>query len=108
MPHQSLPTRRLPEHPDLDQVKRQAKELLGAFRSSDERALSEVHAHYHDADPLSFALHDAQLVLARAYGFESWPKLKAAVEGIAARRLVDAVRADDVAEAREILKMRPE
>src|SRR5262249_51199730 len=108
MPHQSLPTRRLPERPDLDQLKRQAKELLGAFRSSDERALSEVHDHYHDADPQSFALHDAQLVLARAYGFDSWPKLKAAVEGITIRRLLDAVRADDLAGAREILKVRPE
>jgi hypothetical protein len=29
-------------------------------------------------------LHDAQLVLARSYGFESWPKLKAAVDGVTA------------------------
>jgi len=37
---------------------------------------NNVHA-YHDADADTFALHDAQLVIARAYGFESWPKLKA-------------------------------
>ena len=36
------------------------------------------------ADAATFALHDAQLVLARAYGFESWPKLKAFVDGASA------------------------
>src|SRR4029450_12414093 len=39
----------------------------------------------------SFALHDAQFVLARSYGFESWPKLKAAVDGVTAARLHEAV-----------------
>jgi hypothetical protein len=33
-------------------------------------------------DARTFALHDAQFALARAYGFESWPKLKAAVDGV--------------------------
>jgi hypothetical protein len=28
------------------------------------------------ADPTTFALHDAQRVLARAYGFNSWPGSK--------------------------------
>jgi hypothetical protein len=73
----SLPTRTLPGHPDLDQLKRQAKELLDAFLIHDATAITEVTAHYRDANPATFALHDAQLVLARAYGFDSWPKLKA-------------------------------
>ena len=59
-------------------------------------AVAEVNAHYHGADAPTFALHDAQLVLARAYGFESWPKLKAFVDGVTVRRLVDAVRAGDI------------
>ena len=75
--NRSLPTRKLREHPDLDQLKRQAKELLDAFSAGDTAAVAEVKAHYHDANPFTFALHDAQLVLARAYGFDSWPKLKA-------------------------------
>jgi len=45
-------------------------------------AAETVSAYYRDADSTRFALHDAQLVVARTYGFESWPKLKAAVEGI--------------------------
>ena len=53
-------------------------------------------------------LHDAQLVLARCYGFESWPKLKAYVDGVTVRRLAAAVRAGDLAQARGMLESRPE
>lgn len=75
------PVRVLPARPDLNQLKHQAKELLGAFRAGEPAALAEVRAHFRGAQPLRFALHEAQLVLARAYGFDSWPQLKAAVEG---------------------------
>lgn len=74
------PTRTLRERPDLDQLKRQAKELLEAFSAGDANAGAEVNAHYRDADAAKFALHHAQLVLARRYGFQSWPKLKAHVD----------------------------
>ena len=90
----SLPTRTLAERPDLDQLKRQAKELLDAFRARQPEAVAEVTAHYHDADSATFALHDAQLVIARAYGFQSWPKLKAYVEGVTAQRFHEAVPVD--------------
>ena len=43
MPPRSLPTRSLREHPDLDQLKRQAKELLAAFRAGEADAAPEVH-----------------------------------------------------------------
>ena len=76
-----MSTRTLPPRPVLDQLKRQAKELLEAFRAGDATAIAEVQAHYRRADPTAFALHDAQLVLARAYGFDSWPRLKAFVDG---------------------------
>jgi hypothetical protein len=89
---QSPPTRKLREHPDLDQLKRQAKELLAAFREGETTAIAEVNAHYRAADPATFALHDAQLTLARSYGFDSWPKLKAYVDGVTVARLADAVR----------------
>jgi ankyrin repeat protein len=75
-----LPVRVLPARPNLDHLKRQAKELLAAFRAGDPAATAEVRAHYRGADPATFALHLAQLVLARAYGFDSWPNLKAFVE----------------------------
>ena len=76
---QKPPTRAMRENPDIDQLKRQAKELLEAYRASSPEAVAEVTAYHRTATPESFALHDAQFVLARSYGFESWPKLKAAV-----------------------------
>ena len=104
----SLPTRRIHEHPKLDQLKRQAKELLRAFLDDEPEATVAVQAHYSRADRANFALHDAQLVLARTYGFESWPKLKAYVDGVTVRGLADAVCADDLAQARSMLHTRPE
>jgi ankyrin repeat protein len=104
----SPPTRKLPKRPDLDQLRRQAKELLAAFRAGDSGAASEINAHYRDADAAGFALHDAQLVVARSYGFDSWPKLKAYVDGITVQRLAEAVRAGDLAQVRAMLKVRPE
>ena len=104
----NLPTRSLPERPDLNQLKRQAKELLEALATRDPKAVAEVNALYHGADRTEFALHDAQLVLARAYGFESWSKLKAHVDGVTVKRLIEAVHAGNVEEARAMLKVRPE
>ncbi|MBZ5594604.1 MAG: ankyrin repeat domain-containing protein [Acidobacteriia bacterium] len=105
---QKLPTRRMREHPDLEQLKRQARELLRGFVAGEAEAVGEVYAHYHAPDRSKFALHDAQLVIARSYGFESWPKLKAYVDGVTVQRVADAVRTDDLAKVRAMLKARPE
>ena len=102
------PTRTLRDKPDLVQLKRQAKELLQAFAAGDADAAAEVNAHYQGANPARFALHDAQLVLARSYGFDSWPKLKAFVDGVTVRGLCDAVRAGDIDGVRAMLAVRPE
>ena len=102
------PTRELRKQTDIDQLRRQAKELLAAFAAGEPGAAGEVNAHYRGADPAKFALHDAQLVLARSYGFDSWPKLKACVEGVTVKRLAEAVRAGDLARVRAMLKARPE
>ena len=102
------PTRTLREHPDLDQLKRQAKELLEAYRASAPDVVAEVQAYHRTATPRTFALHDAQFVLARAHGFESWPKLKAAVDGVTAARLQEAVERGDAGAARDLLARRPE
>jgi ankyrin repeat protein len=98
----------LREHPDLAQLRRQAKELLEAFRAGKNDAVAEVNVHYRDGNPATFALHDAQLVLARAYGFESWPKLKAYVDGVNAKRIAEAVRVGDLEQVRDMLEVRSE
>ena len=104
----SQPARALREHPDIHQLKRQAKELLAAFHAGEPDAVGEVNAHFRGADRASFALHDAQLVLARSYGFDSWPKLKAYTDGVTAGRLCDAVERGDIATVRAMLARRPE
>ncbi len=60
----------LPDHPDLDQARRQAKELLRAARSGDAHALAQLSAV--SAPP---TLAGAQLATARELGLPSWPAL---------------------------------
>jgi len=108
MPKRIPPTRTLRAHPDLDQLKRQAKELLKAFVAGAADAVAEVSTHYRAANSATFALHDAQLVLARSYGFDTWPKLKAFVTGVTVGRLAGAVRAGDIPQVLAMLKARPE
>ena len=57
-----MAARQLPPRPNLDQLKRQAKELLQAGKAP--------------------ALHDAQTMIARAYGFRSWNALRDHVEAV--------------------------
>jgi ankyrin repeat protein len=102
------PTRAMRENPDLDQLKRQAKELLDAYRASSPDAVAEVAAYHRTATREAFALHDAQFVLARSYGFESWPKLKAAVDGVTAATLHEAAESGALDTARHLLMRRPE
>ena len=102
------PTRAMRDNPDIDQLKRQARELLEAYRAQSPDAIIEVAAHHRTATPETFALHDAQFVLARSYGFESWPKLKAAVDGVTTTRLHEAVQKGDLGAVRALLARRPE
>jgi ankyrin repeat protein len=102
------PLRRLPPQPNLEQLRKQAKDLLVQYRAGAPSAAAEVERWERHPDPLKFALHDAQRVLARAYGFESWARLKAYVDGANVARLADAVTAGDLAQARALLHARPE
>jgi ankyrin repeat protein len=102
------PTRAMRDNPDIDQLKRQARELLEAYRAQSPDTIIEVAAHHRTATPETFALHDAQFVLARSYGFESWPKLKAAVDGVTTTRLHEAVQKGDLGAVRALLARRPE
>jgi len=104
----STPARKLPDKPDLEQLKKQAKDLLKSFRAGDESAHREVIAHFTNPDPATFQLTSAQLVLARAHGFDSWPKLKAFVDGVTIHRFIATVRAGDLPAVRAMLKQRPE
>ena len=65
----------LPEHPDLGQARRQAKELLHAARAGDAAALARLAAV---SAPLTLA--GAQLALARELGQPSWAALVREIE----------------------------
>jgi hypothetical protein len=68
----------LPARPSLEQLRKQAKELLRACRDGDGAALERVRRHKPQAaDP---SLADAQFALAREHGFDSWPRLVHHVE----------------------------
>jgi len=102
------PTRRLPPQPSLEQLRKQAKDLLEHYRAGDPSIVAEVQRFERRPEPAHFALHDAQRVLARAYGFESWPKLKAFVDGANIARFAEAAKSGDLAQVRSLLAARPE
>ncbi|MCY3714786.1 MAG: ankyrin repeat domain-containing protein [Gemmatimonadetes bacterium] len=94
--------RTLPQHPDLDQLKTQARELLKAYRSGDTKAAQSFAAHPRTIDPTAVKLADAQLVLAREYGFSSWPVLR---REVCRRRLRAAIWSGDAASVEAVLEL---
>jgi len=90
----SRATRSLPERADLEQYKKQAKELVQAHGASRPEAAERVIAFLPRAAGSSIEavlaqrlkLSEAQLVLARELGFASWAKLKQGIELLAAER----------------------
>lgn len=81
-------TRTLPDHPNLRYLKDQAKDLLKAGTAS--------------------SLADAQLKIAREYGFPSWPKLKAHVDALEeAGQLKDAIDRNDLPLVQSMMSRNP-
>lgn len=67
----------LPEHPDLDQLRRLARELHRAAQAADPDAVRRLRAVSEDV-----SLAAAQLTIARDHGFSGWPAFKSAVREI--------------------------
>ncbi len=110
----------LPSRPDLEQLKKRAKELHRSLQADEAAAWrrfqdhhprgNEAKSSHHPATSLS----DAQVVLAREFGFPSWPAL---VEHIDALRLASAdpfalvhqaFADDDAAQLRLLIACHPE
>ena len=64
----------LPDRPDLDQLRRQARELLRAAAGGDPAAVARIRAV-----SSRMTLSGAQQALAREYGCRNWPALRAEV-----------------------------
>jgi HEAT repeat protein len=83
-------SKQFPSRPNLEQLKKQAKDLLKTHRSGGHSARNrflESHPRFSrssavDIQSTKISLADAQLVVAREYGFSSWPSLKLHVESI--------------------------
>ncbi len=83
-----MPERQLPTHPNLEQYKKQAKDLLHSHQAAHPDAIHRIWRLHPTLHKLSlegvaaarFTLVDAQLVLARQHSFESWPKFAAYLE----------------------------
>jgi len=74
-----MATKQLPTNPNITHLKRQAKDLKKGVAGGDQDAIGRVAA-VHGAEPEGeFTLRDAQLVLAREYGFDGWHGLNTAV-----------------------------
>jgi hypothetical protein len=127
-----MPVRRLPSNPSLDHLKYQAKDFLKGHAAHDlevAQRLREFQPHFKgasDAEIFSakFSLANAQLAIAREYGFPSWTRLKARVEkptpsdqlklprheridDVLFRRAVDLLDAGDTAGLQAHLKEHP-
>jgi ankyrin repeat protein len=79
----------IPRSANLKQLKNQAKDLLRALRKGEPDVVQEfAEIHPRPISAESAKLTDAQLVLARRYGFDSWPKLRLEVAGAQLRRAI--------------------
>src|SRR5215469_12081925 len=111
-------SRQLPPGANLRQLRNQAKDLRRACRKGDPdslRRIGEKHPGYSGLSPAEIAaagvaLADAQLVIARELGFDSWPKLKKHVESLSqpARSMHELVTEDDVQAMQEAFARDPE
>ena len=98
----------LPAKPNLEMQQKRAKDLLREAWAREADALARIRAlHPKPPDPDALKLADAQLVVARGYGFESWADLKRKIESLTRspkQSFFAAVRSGDVARARDLLK----
>jgi hypothetical protein len=109
-------SRGLPKSPHLDVPKREARALLKEWRAGVPEALDRIrrrHPKFRDADHAAiskgkFLLSDAQLVLAREYGFSSWPQLKERIgANTVAGLLQEAIHKDDRETVLRLLRAHP-
>lgn len=70
--------RDLPARPSLDSLRKQAKKLARDAAAGNGEAVARVHAQL-PSRPLPISNRDAQLVIAREYGFAGWTDLTAEV-----------------------------
>lgn len=67
----------LPERPSLELERKRVKRLLKSARGGDDKSLGRIRVWFPQATAADATLAQAQLAVAREYGFTSWPRLVA-------------------------------
>jgi ankyrin repeat protein len=100
----------LPPNPNIEYLRKQAKALLRDFRQGEPDAIERFAALQLNAPP---KLSDAQHLIARDYGFDSWSVLKERVESLAEKTAdplelaKKAFQEDNAATVRRLLQLHP-
>jgi ankyrin repeat protein len=109
-----MSARKLPTHPNLEQYKKQAKDLLKGCKVGEPEALGRIQAH--QPRVLRLTLGAAQMVIAREHGFDTWPKFTQHIArltggdpaGAVWKSAEDAVVAGDVPTLERLLREHPQ
>jgi hypothetical protein len=115
---------KLSAHISLEQSRKQAKDLLKAFKAGDPKVLDHIRWNHprfkrlrdEEIKTRPFALADAQLVIAGLHSFESWPKLLQHIERLRLKdpdvmrfeNAADAIVAGDIPALKKMLAEHPE
>jgi hypothetical protein len=110
-------SRNLPSRPHLEIPKREARDLLKQFRAGNPESLDRIrrrHPRFKDGAvshvaTAEFRLSDAQLIIAREYGFSHWAELKERINSHTVAELLGAaIRADDRETVIRLLQSNPQ
>src|SRR5579862_9307714 len=90
-----MPIKSLPSRPDIEQYKKQAKELLKRLREGDSASLERLKSsHPKQSNVVAinhrYTLADAQLVIAREHGHATWADFAHEIARIITQRLAEA------------------
>ena len=86
-----MPDRDLPARPNVEQYKKQSKELLKAVRAGDAAGAERMRKHHPNAHKQHPSLADAQLVIALEHGFPSWARFVERIQEVRITSWLDTI-----------------
>ena len=99
----------------IAQLKTECDQLIAAFEANDAGAIEEVrkrfrqHVEGKDQNAAQeLTQQQAELVIARAHGFDSWERLQQEVRGLTADAMCEAAAAGHVKRVRKLAEERPD
>ncbi|MEM9883429.1 MAG: ankyrin repeat domain-containing protein [Planctomycetota bacterium] len=102
----------LPAKPSVERQRNRAKALVRAWWDGEAEAVERLRAlHPKPPEPGAAKLSDAQLVVARGYGFVKWADLVRKIDSLTRppfERFIAAVKAGDLAEMQRLFAAHPE